>query len=100
MMETVKQAAMTAISQMPETANIDDIIVVLYQIKAEKQVQNQSVNETESLSCLDLMKDYIGCSEGPEDLSTNHYPWFRRPDTVHIDLVPKNGAGKPARRII
>jgi hypothetical protein len=59
MMETVKQAAMTAISQMPDTANIDDIIVVLYQIKAEKQVQNQSVNETESLSCLDLMKDYI-----------------------------------------
>jgi len=97
-METVKQAAMTAISQMPDTANIDDIIVVLYQI--EKQVQNQSVNETESLSCLDLMKDYIGCSEGPEYLSTNHYPRFHRPDTAHIDFVPKNGAGKQAITII
>ena len=63
----LKQVAISAISQLPDTANIDDIIVVLYEMKTEKQVQP----ETKSVSCLDLMKDYIGCSEGPEDLSTN-----------------------------
>ncbi len=31
-METLKQFAITAISQLPDTANINDIIVVLYQI--------------------------------------------------------------------
>jgi len=30
-METLKQSAITAISQLPETANIDDIIVFFVQ---------------------------------------------------------------------
>jgi len=69
-METLKQSAITAISQLPETANIDDIIVVLYQI--EKTVHNQTATEPKPVSCLDLMKDYIGCvKDAPKDLSTN-----------------------------
>jgi len=70
-METLKQAAITAISQLPDTAKIDDIIVVLYQMKIEKTVHNQTATETKPVSCLDLMKDYIGCIEdAPKDLST------------------------------
>ncbi len=68
-MKTLKQAAITAISQLPNTANIDDIIVVLYQIKPEKQTINKI--EANPVSCYDLAKNYIGCIEGPEDLSTN-----------------------------
>ncbi len=68
-METLKQAAITAISQLPDTVNLNDIIVVLYQIRQEKEAVNQT--EVKTVSCLDLMKDYIGCAEGPEDLSTN-----------------------------
>ncbi|MDM8559664.1 hypothetical protein [Candidatus Parabeggiatoa sp. HSG14] len=68
-METLKQSAITAISQLPDTANINDIIVVLYQIKREKEIVNQT--EDKPVSCYDLAKDYIGCIEGPEDLSTN-----------------------------
>ncbi|RKZ82550.1 MAG: hypothetical protein DRR19_20485 [Candidatus Parabeggiatoa sp. nov. 1] len=70
-METLKQAAITAISKLPETAKIDDIIVILYRINSEKQVVNQTATETQPVSCYDLAKDYIGCIEGPEDLSTN-----------------------------
>ena len=71
-METLKQSAITAISQLPDTANINDIIVVLYQMKNEKPVLNQTATEkTKPVSCYDLAKDYIGCIEGPEDLSTN-----------------------------
>jgi len=68
-METLKQSAITAISQLPDTANIDDIVVVLYQIKREQKAVNQT--EDKPVSCYDLAKDYIGCIEGPEDLSTN-----------------------------
>ncbi len=68
-METLKQSAITAISQLPDTANINDIVVVLYQIRREKEAVNQT--EAKPVSCFDLMKDYIGCAEGPEDLSTN-----------------------------
>lgn len=71
-METLKQAAITAISQLPDTANIDDILVVLRQMKTEKPVQNQNTTETKPVSCYDLMKDYIGCvKDAPKDLSTN-----------------------------
>jgi hypothetical protein len=70
-METLRQSAITAISQLPETANINDIIVVLYKLKSEKQVLNQTATETQPVSCYDLAKDYMGCIEGPEDLSTN-----------------------------
>ncbi len=69
-METLKQSAITAISKLPDTANIDDIIVVLYKMKSEKSVLNQTATETKPV--YDLMKDYIGCvKDAPKDLSTN-----------------------------
>jgi len=69
-METLKQSAITAISQLPDTANINDIIVVLYQIRREKEAVKQT--EDKPVSCYDLMKDYIGCvKDAPKDLSTN-----------------------------
>jgi hypothetical protein len=69
-METLRQTAITAISQLPDTANINDIIVILYQIRREKEAVNQT--EDKSVSCYDLMKDYIGCvKDAPKDLSTN-----------------------------
>jgi len=68
-METLKQSAITAISQLPDTANIDDIVVILYQIRQEKEAVNQT--EVKPVSCYDLAKNYIGCIEGPEDLSSN-----------------------------
>ena len=71
-METLKQSALTAISQLPDTANINDIVVVLHQMKTEKKVQNQTATDTQAVSCLALMKDYIGCvKDAPKDLSTN-----------------------------
>ena len=72
-METLKQSAITAISQLPDTANINDIIVVLYKMKIEKTVLNQTATEkTKPVSCYDLAKDYIGCVKyAPKDLSTN-----------------------------
>ena len=69
-METLKQSALTAISQLPDSANINDILVVLYQIRPEKEAVNQT--EDKAVSCFDLMKDYIGCvKDAPKDLSTN-----------------------------
>ncbi|MEK8021143.1 MAG: hypothetical protein VSS75_030090 [Candidatus Parabeggiatoa sp.] len=71
-METLKQSALTAISQLPDTVNINDIVVVLHQMKTEKKVQNQTATDTQAVSCLELMKDYIGCvKDAPKDLSTN-----------------------------
>ena len=69
-METLKQSVITAVSQLPDTANINDIIVVLYQIRREKEAVNQT--EDKAVSCYDLAKDYIGCiKDAPKDLSTN-----------------------------
>lgn len=65
-METLKQTAITAISKLPDNAKIEDMISLLHKIKTEQQTANQ-----QATSCLELMKDYIGCCEGPSDLSTN-----------------------------
>ncbi|MCK5524891.1 MAG: hypothetical protein KAI83_17330 [Thiomargarita sp.] len=57
---------------MPETANINNIIVVLYQIRQEKEAINQA--EDKPVSCYDLAKDYIGCIEGLAKRGlTRHY---------------------------
>jgi hypothetical protein len=71
-METLKPAVITAISQLPDTANIDDIFVVWYQMKTQQPVQNQMTTTTQPISGLELMKDYLGCvKKAPKDLSTN-----------------------------
>ena len=72
-MGTLKQEVVEAISKLPETVSIDDIIKELLHIKQEKDtVAQHSKSQTKPVSCLELMKSQIGCIEGPEDLSTNN----------------------------
>jgi len=67
-METLKQSAITAISQLPETATINDIQARLEQL----QLGGNTIKvEKEPISFLEAAKDFIGSLEGPEDLSTN-----------------------------
>ena len=67
-METLKQSAITAISQLPETATINDIQARLEQL----QLGGNTIKvEKEPISFLEAAKDFIGCLEGPKDLSTN-----------------------------
>ena len=68
-MQTVKQEVVETILKLPETVDIDQIIEELEHFRQEKKATVQ--DETKPASCLDLMKDYIGCFEGPEDLSIN-----------------------------
>ena len=73
-MESLKQKVTNALNQLPNTAEIEDMIAVLNQIKLEKETLNRHEtieSEMKPVSCYDLAKDYIGCIEGPEDLSTN-----------------------------
>ena len=67
-METLKQSAITAISQLPETASFNDIQVILEQLKPSR---NAIKLEKEPISFLEAAKEFIGSLEGPEDLSTN-----------------------------
>jgi len=67
-METLKQSAITAISQLPETATINDIQAILKQLKPGR---NAMKVEKEPISFLEAAKDFVGSLEGPEDLSTN-----------------------------
>jgi hypothetical protein len=64
-METLKQAAITAISQLPDMATFNDIQAILEPLKSNTPV------EEEPISFLEAAKDFIGSLEGPEDLSTN-----------------------------
>ncbi len=73
-METIKQAVANAISELPDTANFSDIQVVLETLQEEFEtaVVNDSLHpEMVGISAYDLAKDYIGCIDGPPDLSTN-----------------------------
>jgi hypothetical protein len=67
-METLKQSAITAISQLPETATINDIQAILKQLKPGRNAMKM---EKEPISFLEAAKDFVGSLEGPEDLSTN-----------------------------
>ncbi|EDN71838.1 hypothetical protein BGS_0503 [Beggiatoa sp. SS] len=67
-METLKQSALTAISQLPETATFNDIEAILEQLKSSR---NAIKLEKEPISFLEATKEFIGRLEGPEDLSTN-----------------------------
>jgi len=72
-METLKQSAIAAISQLPDTANINEMQAVFKQLErqAMQRPNEITVEETENISCYDLAKDLLGSGEGPEDLSTN-----------------------------
>jgi hypothetical protein len=62
-METLRQSAITAISQLPDTATFNDIQARLEQLKPSIKVA--------PVSFLEAAKEFIGSLEGPEDLSTN-----------------------------
>jgi hypothetical protein len=64
-METLKKAAITAISQLPDMATFNDIQAILEPLKSNIPA------EEEPISFLEAAKDFIGSLEGPEDLSTN-----------------------------
>ena len=65
-METLKQEVINAINQLPNTAQIEDMIAALNQIKSEKETINRTTaSNMKQVSCYDLAKDYIGCIEGP-----------------------------------
>ncbi len=66
-MQTLKQQTINAILNLPDMAGIEDIMAVLKSVIKEKE----STEKPPAVSCFDLMKDYIGCIRGPEDLSTN-----------------------------
>ncbi len=74
-MLTVKEEAVAAISKLPETVDINGIMEELEQYFRQKKPgvpeQKSHKFETKPLSFLEAAKDYIGCVEGPEDLSTN-----------------------------
>lgn len=55
-METLKQEALKAISKLPETANIDDIMYELYVIDKVKKGREAS-GRGESLSLDDLKRE-------------------------------------------
>jgi len=67
-METLRQSAITAISQLPETATFNDIQARLEQLKPSINAMKVA---KEPVSFLEAAKEFIGSLEGPEDLSTN-----------------------------
>ncbi len=69
-METIKQAVANAISELPDTANFSDIQAVLETLQQEFETVAENEPMT-GISAYDLAKDYIGCIDGPPDLSTN-----------------------------
>jgi hypothetical protein len=68
-MHTTKEEAMSAIEKLPDTVDIDEIIKELEGLKATQE--DTDIPENQPISCLDIAKKYIGCVEGPADLSTN-----------------------------
>jgi hypothetical protein len=66
----LKQTALRVLEQLPESTNLEEMIAVLRELQWQTLVQELS-NTNESPSCFDLMQKWIGCAEGPADLSTN-----------------------------
>lgn len=67
-MDTLKQTAVTALLNLPDCSEIDDMIAVLKNIKFNHELANLP---TSPPSFLEVAKEYIGSLEGPADLSTN-----------------------------
>jgi len=70
-METLKQSALTAISQLPETANLNEIQAVFKRLESQVMPIASETTKTEGISAYELAKDLLGTGEGPADLSTN-----------------------------
>jgi len=71
-MNTLQQTAIATISKLPPTANIDNIIAALYEIRIK--TNKIQTTEVKSVSCLELARSHnlVGCiKDAPKDLSTN-----------------------------
>ena len=55
-MHTLKQEALNAISKLPESANIDDIMYRLYVIDKVKRAQ-KSISQKDGVPTADLLKE-------------------------------------------
>jgi hypothetical protein len=76
-MSTLQETAIATISKLPQTANFENIIAALYEIRIK--TENEKLNEIQSteekpLSGLELAlaHNLVGCiKKAPKDLSTN-----------------------------
>lgn len=69
-METLKQEALNAISGLPESADIDDIMYRLYVIDNVRKGQ-ESVKCGNTISVEDLKREMKSWSSGPSQPSKN-----------------------------
>lgn len=67
-MDTLKQTAVTALLNLPDFTDIDDMIAVLRRIQFHRELAELPPSPP---SFLEVAKEYIGSLEGPADLSTN-----------------------------
>lgn len=69
-MNTLQQTAIATISKLPHTANIDNIIAALYEIRIK--TENDKLTQTRPTEELARSHNLIGCiKNAPKDLSTN-----------------------------
>ncbi len=67
-MDTLKQTAVTALLNLPDFTDIDEMIAVLRRLQFNRELAELP---TPLPSFLEVAKEYIGSLEGPADLSTN-----------------------------
>lgn len=71
-MHTMKAEAVAVIEKLPDSVDIDEIIRELRQFSLKKSMaQQENLSPIEPISFLEAAQKYIGCIEGPADLSTN-----------------------------
>lgn len=71
-METLKQQAINAISMLPDTANVNDIMAAFKKIRLEAVAHNNGTEKPVSCLELALAHNLVGCiKDAPEDLSIN-----------------------------
>ena len=76
-MNTLQETAMTTIAPLPQTANFENIMAALYEVRIK--IENDNLNEVQPtevkfISCLELAlaHNLVGCiKNAPKDLSTN-----------------------------
>ncbi len=71
MIQTVKEEAVAAISKLPDTSQLEDIFEELVRHFEQGKDSYYESRQSKQISCLELAEPYIGCLDGPEDLSTN-----------------------------
>ncbi len=76
-MNTLQQTAIATISKLPHTANINNIIAALYEIRIKTEndkITKIQPTQVKAVSCLELARSHnlVGCiKNAPTDLSTN-----------------------------